>query len=388
MTGEYSRFFKVFAEVSKAIHSGEGSAEIIESIVTHIKNNLEAKGCIFWVVDHSKQQIISKFSYGFSYRSLEQVDYKILSTLFVVNDSPLVFIDDARHDPRIPDLERFGKRRVGSISGLLFDIVGSCGGILAVYFHNRRELTVAELELVTALGEQGAIALQKSFSYDEKMMDNLRQMVEAFTLALEAKDEKTHGHSVRVAGFAQMIAQGMGLSEPEIQTVYHGGLLHDIGKIGMNDDILQRLGILTRKEMDIVKKHPEIGARITQPLFFLNDVAPLIKHHHERFDGTGYPDGLKGNKIPLGARILTVCDAFETMLSGRKHFEKMNFEDTVCNLFNEAGHQFDPEMIKALWNELLKAPEVLNLSESQLRCVTIFRDKLKHRSSFQCDMFI
>lgn len=388
MTGDYSRFFKVFAEVSKAIHSGEGSADIIESIVTHIKTHLKAKGCIFWVVDNSKQQIISKFSYGFSYRSLEDVDYNILSTLFVQNDAPLVFIEDARHDPRIPDLERFGKRKVGSISGLLFDIVGSCGGILAVYFHDRRELTPDELELVTALGEQGSIALQKAFSYDEKMMENLRQIVEAFTLALEAKDKKTHGHSLKVAEFAQMIAKEIELPEQQIQTVYHGGLLHDIGKIGMNDDILERLGILTRNEMDIVKKHPEIGARITEPLFFLNDVAPLIKHHHERFDGTGYPDGLKSDKIPLGARIVTVCDAFETMLGGRKHFEKMTFEDTVCTLFNEAGHQFDPEIVKALWNALLKHPEILNLSDSHLRCMVTYRDKLKHRSGFQSDMFI
>lgn len=388
MTSDYSRFFKIFAEVSKAIHSGEGSAEIIESIVTHIKTHLGAKGCIFWVVDHSKQQILSKFSYGFSYRSLEEVDYNILSTLFIDNGSPLVFIEDARHDLRIPDLERFGKRRVGSISGLLFDIVGSCGGILAVYFHDRRELTAEELELVTALGEQGAIALQKSFSYDEKMLENLRQIVEAFTLALEAKDKKTHGHSLRVARFARMTAEAAGLQETEIQTVYHGGLLHDIGKIGMNDDILERLGILTKQEMDIIKKHPEIGARITQPLFFLNDVAPLIKHHHERYDGTGYPDGLKGDNIPLGARIISICDALETMLAGRKHFEKMSFEDTLCNLFNEAGHKFDPAMIKALWSGLLKNPDILGLSDSQLRCVTTYRDKLRHRSSFSSDMFI
>lgn len=388
MKDDYSEFFKVFAKVSKAIHSGQGSKEIIETIVTHIKNHLQAKGCIFWVVDHTKKKIISKFSYGFSYRSLEEVEYNILSPLFMENGSKFIFIEDARHDPRIPDLERFGKRRVGSINGLLFDIVGSCGGILAVYFHDSRKLSTDERELVTALGEQGAIALHKAFSYDEKMMDHLRQIVEAFTLALEAKDKKTHGHSLRVAEFAQLIAQELQLPELQIQTVYHGGLLHDIGKIGMNDDILKRLGILSRDEMDIVKQHPEIGARITQPLFFLNDVAPLIKHHHERFDGTGYPDGLKGEKIPLGARIITVCDAFETMLSGRQHFESMSFEDTLCNLYGGAGSQFDPEMIKALWNGLIKKPELLQLSLPQLRCVATYRDKLQHKRGFQSEMFL
>jgi len=388
MTGDYSAFFKVFAKVSKAIHSGEKSSDILETIVTHIKVILEAKGCIFWIADHSKKKIISKFSDGFSYRSLEMVGYDTLITIFDRNLSPSVFIEDARHHPRIPDLERFGKRRVGSITGLFFDIVGSCGGILAVYFNDRRELSSKEMELVTALGEQGAIALQRAIINDEKMMGNLRQMIEGLTLALEAKDEKTHGHSVKVARFGRMIAEEMGLSESEIETIYRGGLLHDIGKIGMEDDILQRLGILSRKEMDVVKLHPEVGARITRPLLFLNDIEPLILHHHERFDGTGYPDGLKGKNIPLGVRILTACDAFETMLAGRKYLAKMSLEDAISNMQSGAGHQFDPEVVKALFSALPKNPELFELNQSVLRCLIAQRKKLTHPAIFESSVFM
>ena len=151
MTGDYSAFFKVFTEVSKAIHSGEKSSDILESIVTHIKEILQAKGCIFWIVDHSRGKIVSKYSHGFSYRSLTEVGYDTLTTVFDREIGQPVFIEDARHDPRIPDMERLGKRRVGSVTGLFFDIVDSFSGILALYFNDRRELSSSEFELVTAL---------------------------------------------------------------------------------------------------------------------------------------------------------------------------------------------------------------------------------------------
>jgi len=381
MTEDYTTFFRVFSQVSKAIHSGENTTEILENIVKNIKEILGAKGCVYWIVDHAGEKIETMISDGFPYRNLTNVDYQTLNKIFDPAEGAVVFIEDAKTDPRIPELDSIGKKSVGSIAGMFFEIIGSCSGILAVYFYNYRELSASELEIITALGEQGAIALHKARSYDEKMLQNLRQMVEGLTLALEAKDEKTHGHSVQVAKYAKMIGEELSLSAADIETIYHGGLLHDIGKIGMNDDILERLGILSRSEMDIVKQHPVIGARIAQPLSFLNDVVPLILHHHERYDGTGYPDGLKGADIPVGARILTVCDAFETMLAGRKHFSKMSLEDAVVNLQQGAGHQFDPEILDALFSALLKNPNVLELYEndSTLTCLKNYRQQLGNR---------
>ena len=390
MSEDYTTFFRVFSQVSKAIHSGENTTEILENIVTNIKEILGAKGCIYWIVDHGRQKIEMMISHGFPYRNLTDVDYEILNQIFDSGKGPLIYIEDAKSDGRIPELDTIGKKSVGSITGMFFDIIGSTAGILAVYFYNRRELTTSELEILTALGEQGAIALHKALSYDEKMLQNLRQIVEGFTLALEAKDERTHGHSLKVACFARLIAEDMGLEETEVETIYHGGLLHDIGKIGMNDDILERLGILSRKEMDIIKQHPVIGARITQPLVFLNDVVPLILHHHERYDGTGYPDGLKAETIPLGARILTVCDAFETMLAGRKHFARMKFEDAVVNLYQGARHQFDPKILDALFSVLLKNPELVHVNgnESAQNCLRRYKLKLLDRPGSSPVMFI
>ncbi len=390
MGEDYTTFFRVFSQVSKAIHSGENTTEILENIVRNIKEILGAKGCVYWIVDHAGEKIETMISHGFPYRNLTNVDYRTLHTIFDPAAGPLVFIEDARTDPRIPELDTIGKKSVGSIAGMFFEIVGPFTGILAVYFYNRRQLSASEMEIITALGEQGAIALHKARTYDEKMLQNLRQMVEGLTLALEAKDESTHGHSVKVAQYAKLIAEELCLPVAEVERIYHGGLLHDIGKIGMNDDILERLGILSRSEMDIVRQHPVIGARIAQPLSFLDDVVPLILHHHERYDGSGYPDGLKGEEIPVGARILTVCDAFETMLAGRKHFNRMSLEDAVVNLQQGAGHQFDPKILKALFTALLKKPQLIESFEngSTITCLKNYRQKLDGRSRQPTQFFM
>lgn len=378
---DYARFFHVFTRVSKAIHSGDNTEEILEQIVRNIADIFQAKGCIFWIVDEGQGRIRKKISHGFSYRNLVDIDFATLMRIFDQQGREYVFIEDATTDRRIPNLDKIGKSRVASITAFQFNIVRDYKGILAVYFSDRRQLNSREMEMVESLGEQGAIALQKSLSFDEKMIDTFRQMVEGFTLALEAKDEQTHGHSIRVARFARAVAQQMQLTNAQVEMIYHGGLLHDIGKIGMNDDILNRLGILNKKEMHSVKQHPIIGARITAPLVFLSDVAPLIRHHHERWDGTGYPDGLRGKNIPLGARIVTVCDAFETMIEGRRYFEKMKVEDAIVNLQLGAGSHFDPEIVFALFNLMEDDPELVGLKPSGLNTLRIHKNNLKNRDA-------
>ncbi len=121
---------------------------------------------------------------------------------------------------------------------------------------------------------------------------------------------------------------------------------------------------------------------------YFHDIEPLILHHHERFDGTGYPDGLKGEGIPLGVRILTVCDAFETMLAGRKYLAKMSLEDAISNMQSGAGHQFDTEVVKALFSALPKHPELFELSHSAIRCLASQRKKLTRPPIFESNVFM
>jgi putative nucleotidyltransferase with HDIG domain len=367
----YKRYFKLFARISKAIHSGTNTREVLASIVDHLTDILGAKGCIFWILNQAEERIETKISSGFHYQSLAQVDFSTLMSIF--DRDPVVFIDDARNDPRIPDLERLGKKRVGSVTGLFFSITEEFRGLLAVYFTGKKRLAPMELELVTALGEQGALALGRTLSCDREMVETLRQMVEGFVLALEAKDEQTHGHSVRVAEFAKRVAAKMGLGAREVETVFHAGLLHDIGKIGMEDAILERLGALSLKDLDRMRKHPVIGARIIKPLRFLDELGPLILSHHERFDGSGYPDGKRGEAIPLGARILAVCDAFETMLSGRSHLERLDLYDAVTHLQHQANLGFDPAVIQALFRVLEDDPTLIDAKGAVAGCLKVLQ---------------
>jgi HD-GYP domain-containing protein (c-di-GMP phosphodiesterase class II) len=142
--------------------------------------------------------------------------------------------------------------------------------------------------------------------------------------------------------------------------------------------------------MDIVRQHPVIGARIVSPLRFLDDVVPLIRHHHERYDGSGYPDGLQSEAIPLGARILTVCDAFETMLAGRTHFARMKLADAVVNLQQGAGRQFDPAVVAALFTALAEHPNLVadGICGSDLACLQRYRQKLAAGRSPAAQLFI
>ena len=360
MDSGYHQYFKAFTDVSKAIHSGMEIDEILNQIVESITEAMAAKGCIYWIIDRESGRIAHKVSSGFDFRSLSAVDLSTLQTIFPPDAGDIVFIEDARYEERLPDLERLGKRRVVSVIGMPVEIVPPYTGILAVYFGIKRNLNPDEVEFLTALGEQGAIALHKALRYDERLLDTFRQTVEGLAMALEAKHPETHGHSLNVARLARVTARKMGLPDAQARALYQAGLLHDIGKIGTGREILGRLGDLSRREMDLIRCHPVMGAKILQPLAFLSHLIPMVRYHHERMDGSGYPEGLQGETIPLGARILAVCDAFETMISGRAELRPISLEDAAVQLKTGAGLRFDPQAASALVAAVRENPSILD----------------------------
>jgi putative nucleotidyltransferase with HDIG domain len=378
MISGYHQYFKAFADVSKAIHSGMETEEILGRIVSSITEVMAAQGCIYWIVNREAGCIEHQVSSGFDYRSLSGVDLPTLQTLFPADADAMVFIADARYDARLPDLERLGKRRVVSVIGMPLEIVPPYRGILAVYFGVKRDLSRPEVDFLRALGEQGAIALHKALRYDERLLDTFRQTVEGLAMALEAKHAETHGHSLNVARLAGITARKMGLTEKQARSLYQAGLLHDIGKIGTGREILGRLGCLSAGEMDLIRMHPVVGANILRPLVFLEELIPMVRHHHEHMDGSGYPGGLKGEAIPIGARILTVCDAFETMVAGRAGIQPIGLEDAAVQLKNGAGTRFDPRAATALVAAVRENPAIMqghmNSDAELARFEMLFRD--------------
>ena len=364
MASNYQRYFKLLAHISKKIHANNDIRDILTCIVENIAHTLSAKGCIYWILNPEKQRIENKIFHGFDYRSLLRVDYPSLMAIFKNRASDQIELLNARENPDIPDLERLGKRKINSITGIFFDITQPYVGLLAVYFMGNKTISKEKMELITALGEQGALALEKAIGYDEKMLTMYREIVEGFALALEARDPHTHGHSRRVAVLSQLTARQLKLSEKQIQDIYHAGLLHDIGKIGTGDHILSRLGKLSKKEMAQIRQHPDIGGDILSPLSFFSEIETLVRHHHERMDGNGYPRGKKAKDIPMGAKIIGACDAFETMISGRSHIPAMPMNDAIEALEKGVDAQFDPHVIQALFSVIRCHPDVLEIKES------------------------
>jgi len=175
--------------------------------------------------------------------------------------------------------------------------------------------------------------------------------------ALEAKDSESEGHSQQVAHYAQRIAQRLGLREEQIIQVFFGGLFHDIGKIGTPDSILRKAGPLTPEEQLEIMRHPVTGAKIIATVEELSDAATIILHHHEWYDGTGYPDGLKGEEIPVGSRIVSVADVYQELISRRAYADLMTPEQAINEIQSSSGTQFDPKVVQALL-ELLPTQDI------------------------------
>ncbi len=198
-----------------------------------------------------------------------------------------------------------------------------------------------------------------------ELEDLFMGFVKAMVNALEAKSPWTRGHSERVTAFAQEIACEMKLSEGLKKEITIASLLHDIGKIGTSGSILEKAGELSENEYNIVKKHPVQGADILRGIKHFENVALMVKHHHERMDGTGYPDRLRGDKIPIGSRIIYVADAFDAMTEERPYCPSISIEQALSELLKNTGTQFDPSVVDA-WIRVLDSQKDWLLSTKRM----------------------
>jgi putative nucleotidyltransferase with HDIG domain len=171
--------------------------------------------------------------------------------------------------------------------------------------------------------------------------------------AVTPKDGYTTEHAVEVARLSRLVGMELGLNEDDLEWLVHGALLHDLGKLGVADAILEKPGPLTEEEWALIKRHPEVGARMIEPLEFLSRAVPVIRHHHERPNGSGYPDELEGEEIPLAARIVAAVDTYDVMLRGgpywpNRYRPKSSPAEALQELRREAGRQFDVRVVEAM----------------------------------------
>ncbi len=218
-------------------------------------------------------------------------------------------------------------------------------GSLALGPRNRGQYRSGDLKILSTLGAYAALLIDSDRLYrdlENMFFGTVRSLVEA----IDAKDPRTRGHSERVRQFSLLIAQGLGIEVAEVKRLELAALLHDVGKIGLPDTILNNRGDLSPEQWSLVKQHPQMGVAIMAPVSHVQDILPAIGEHHERFDGQGYPAGKAGREIALFARIIAVADAFDAMTMERTYRTTFTREQALEEVARNAGTQFDPEMAR------------------------------------------
>jgi hypothetical protein len=241
---------------------------------------------------------------------------------------------------------------------------GAAGPVRGEPWANRGDLLILSIgaALVGWSREREIRVRDELVETNRLLRRDLLRVTRALTQAVEAKDAYTEGHLRRVSEYAVSVGEKLGLRGQDLETLHHASLLHDVGKIGIPEEVLRKEGPLTPQEIALMRRHPEIGARMLEKLDVLNHAAPLVLHHQERFDGVrsghypGYPGGLAGDAIPLGARIIAVVDAFDAMTTDRPYRAALPVEDAVAVLRRERGKQFDPKVVDAFLDSLAERP--------------------------------
>jgi HD-GYP domain-containing protein (c-di-GMP phosphodiesterase class II) len=283
-------------------------------------------------------------------------DYQIISSFFrdqKRENSDAVHMEEniARKvaNDGIPFLIR-GKNGKGDIIAIPLKIRSSVFGILTSIIRNGTyHFSEKDLYFLNFLVEKASFQIENLALY-ENIYENLFSTLYAFVETIEARDPYTKQHSANVSSYAISIAKAYGCSQSEIAKLTVSGNLHDIGKIGIPDSILLKPGRLTDEEYEIIKKHPVIGSNIIGHFGMWTDEQGIIRHHHERFDGKGYPDGLKGEEIPLLSRILSVADVYDALTTDRSYRKKILDHVAVKIIKENSGSQFDPNVVSIFLN--------------------------------------
>ncbi|MCP3889542.1 MAG: HD domain-containing protein [Desulfobulbaceae bacterium] len=337
----------VLAEIDRAILSLVDRSEIISTTLLSIKkffqcditlfakNSVAAKDHVkvyFMTGQRMKDARIEYFSLGQGER--EQL----------FHDSQHAMLDTPDKWPHF--LQMVDKPSVSKYLCLPLSVGGKIHRVLLLGWQNSVELTEEDIGRVRKIADQLAIALSNAnLLLDMKTL--AMGTIEALARTVDAKSKWTSGHSERVAILSGQIAQVMGLPIDDVESLARGGLLHDIGKIGIPVSILDKPEELTSEEFKEIQNHPEIGAKILEPIEVYQDIVPLVRHHHEKFDGSGYPDGLKGDEIDIRARIMAVADVWDAVVSDRPYREGWIHEKAKNLIIEGSGTHFDPRVVEA-----------------------------------------
>ena len=327
-------------QLGRILNSSLSLDEILPTALTQTLDLLQAKTASVMLLDEKGEELRIRLAHGLSPEIVESTTVKLgerVSGRVAATGEPVLIKgqegDDMDSSLCVPLL---ANQQVLGVLNIRTKTDGS-------------DFTHQDLELAGQLANIAAAAIENASLHDE-LQALFLSTVSAMANSIDARDPYTKGHSERVTSYAVMIAEELKLSADELERLRYAGLLHDIGKIRIRDHILHKPGRLTDAEFREMKKHPEYGVEIMQPVKAFHTILPAMLHHHERYDGRGYPHGLAGEGIPLSARILCVADCFDAMTSDRPYRKGMPVADAVSELAKNKDTQFDPLLVDIFLN--------------------------------------
>ncbi|MCX5687388.1 MAG: GAF domain-containing protein [Candidatus Omnitrophica bacterium] len=336
---EFSALYEVGKSISSTLHLDEVLALIKKKTAT----------CSLRLLDRSGCELLLRSSYGFNDKKFNKIKRTIkvgesIAGRVVKNSRPYI-INDLREDKNYKYPNYVMQKGLRSLVTVPLVQKDKIIGVLSIYNTKIGQYSQEDVKLLSMFASQAAIAIENARLFEQAQTGYLNT-IRTLSNIIDAKDSQTFGHSERVMEHCMSIAQVLKLSDGQKEILKYAGLLHDIGKIGIDVGILRKPSKLSNDEWKIMAMHPVVGSGIVEQIGFLDDLAPIILYHHERYDGKGYPSKLKKEKIPLGARILSIVDAYEAMVSDRPYRKALSFKKIKQELTEGAGTQFDPYIVK------------------------------------------
>ncbi len=342
-------------ETAKLTSSSLDLDEMLSSSFNSAVKILNAETGSLMLFDSEGEVLTIKKSYGLNEEIIRKTRVKKGETIVgsvAQSGEPLII------HGRADILEIKSRKKYEKVNSICVPLKTKKGVIGVVNLNRKGEdkpFTEDNLKLLFTMADLAASAIENATLY-QNLHESYLSIIRALVSALELKDSHTRGHSESVTRYAVALAERLKLSPQEIESIEVAAILHDVGKIGIHEYILNKPGKLNDEEWKEIKQHPEFSYKILKEVNFPWDVNPIIYGHHERYDGKGYPAGLKGEKIPLGARILAVADTFAAMTSDRVYRKGLSKEVAIEELKRVAGTQLDPELVK-VFVEMLMSKE-------------------------------
>jgi len=342
----------LLCEVGKRVGSVPQLAQAVEQVMQMTQRTLNASASSVILLD--ERELFFEVAEGEAGKQLSQVRLSSQSGIagWVACNGKALVINDVNQDKRfnkgVDDITGFVTRSIMCAPMVVHNKV--IGVIEVLNKVDESDFTEHDLETLMSVAGTATIAIE-NIRLHQTVVNAYKDTIKALAAAIDAKDPYTCGHSHRVTAYALMGAAYFSFSPDELEVIECAGILHDIGKIGVSDNILADPGPLTPEQWQIIHRHPQTGANILKEIPFLEKTRVLVLHHHERYDGNGYPDRLKGEEIPIGARLLSVADAYEAMTSPRPYRERpLTHREAAGELERNRGTQFDPEVATAFIN--------------------------------------